>query len=37
VRLGLTKLLAQELGCTVVTGDPEFKEVESFVPVMWLV
>jgi predicted nucleic acid-binding protein len=28
--------LAQETGATIVTGDPEFKEAESFVPVMWL-
>jgi len=28
--------LAQELGSTVVTGDPEFKDVETIVPVMWL-
>lgn len=28
--------LAQELDATVVTGDPEFKAVESFVPVLWL-
>lgn len=28
--------LAQEFGATVVTGDPEFKEVESVVPVLWL-
>ena len=26
----------QELGCKIVTGDPEFKEVEALVPVMWL-
>lgn len=26
--------LAQELGSTVVTGDPEFKNIESIVPVM---
>jgi ribonuclease VapC len=31
-----TIALAQELGGTVVTGDPEFKGVESVVPVMWL-
>lgn len=29
--------LAQELDGTVITGDPEFKDVESLVPVMWLV
>lgn len=28
--------LAQELDATVVTGDPEFKAVESIVPVLWL-
>lgn len=28
--------LAEELGVTVVTGDPEFKSVESVVPVLWL-
>jgi len=28
--------LAQEIGGTVVTGDPEFKEAEAIVPVMWL-
>jgi len=28
--------LANELGATVVTGDPEFKEVESVVAVLWL-
>lgn len=28
--------LAQELGATVVTGDPEFKSVDSIVPVLWL-
>lgn len=28
--------LAQELGAAVVTGDPEFKKVESVVPVLWL-
>jgi ribonuclease VapC len=28
--------LAQELDATVVTGDPEFKTVESLVPVLWL-
>ena len=28
--------LAQELGCKIVTGAPEFKEVEALVPVMWL-
>ncbi|HEY4722307.1 MAG TPA: type II toxin-antitoxin system VapC family toxin [Anaerolineae bacterium] len=28
--------LAQELASQVVTGDPEFKTVESIVPVMWL-
>jgi len=28
--------LAQELDATVVTGDPEFKDIESLVPVMWL-
>jgi predicted nucleic acid-binding protein len=28
--------LAQELDGTVITGDPEFKNVESLVPVMWL-
>ena len=28
--------LAQELDGTVITGDPEFKDVESLVPVMWL-
>jgi predicted nucleic acid-binding protein len=28
--------LAQELGATIVTGDPEFKEAESLAPVMWL-
>ena len=28
--------LAEELEATVVTGDPEFKKVESVVPVLWL-
>jgi len=28
--------LADELGATVVTGDPEFKKVESVVAVLWL-
>lgn len=28
--------LAQELGASVVTGDPEFKKVESVVSVLWL-
>lgn len=28
--------LAQELDATLVTGDPEFKSVESFVQLMWL-
>lgn len=28
--------LAQELSAAVVTGDPEFKKVESVVPVLWL-
>lgn len=28
--------LAQEKRATVVTGDPEFKHVESLVPVLWL-
>lgn len=28
--------LAQELGATVITGDPEFKQVESLVNIMWL-
>jgi ribonuclease VapC len=28
--------LAQELGATVLTGDPEFKKVEDFVPILWL-
>ena len=28
--------LAQELDGTVITGDPEFKDVESLVHVMWL-
>ena len=28
--------LAQELDATVVTGDPEFKQVESLAPVLWL-
>lgn len=28
--------LAQELGATLVTGDPEFKQVASIVNVMWL-
>ncbi len=28
--------LAQELGARLVTGDPEFKSVESTVSVMWL-
>lgn len=28
--------LAQEFGASVVTGDPEFKKVESVVPVLWL-
>ena len=28
--------LAQEKSATVVTGDPEFKQVESLVPVLWL-
>ncbi len=28
--------LAEELGATVVTGDPEFRAVEPVVPVLWL-
>jgi ribonuclease VapC len=28
--------LAQELGATVVTGDPEFRSVEALVSVQWL-
>ncbi len=28
--------LAQELGATLVTGDPEFKSVESMVDLFWL-
>jgi ribonuclease VapC len=28
--------LAQELGATVVTGDPEFQNVAAIVNVMWL-
>jgi ribonuclease VapC len=28
--------LALELGATVVTGDPEFREVEGEVPVLWI-
>ncbi|MBL7066018.1 MAG: type II toxin-antitoxin system VapC family toxin [Anaerolineae bacterium] len=28
--------LAEELGATAVTGDPEFKKVESMIPVLWL-
>lgn len=28
--------LAQELNATVVTGDPEFKQVESLVSLLWL-
>lgn len=28
--------LAQEKSATVVTGDPEFRQVESLVPVLWL-
>ncbi|MBI4670262.1 MAG: type II toxin-antitoxin system VapC family toxin [Chloroflexi bacterium] len=28
--------LAQELGATIVTGDPEFKSVEQQVPILWL-
>jgi ribonuclease VapC len=28
--------LAQELNATVVTGDPEFKKVESLVSLLWL-
>jgi ribonuclease VapC len=28
--------LAQESAATVVTGDPEFKEVEKLIPVLWL-
>jgi predicted nucleic acid-binding protein len=28
--------LAQEFGAAVVTGDPEFKKMESVVPVLWL-
>ncbi len=28
--------LADELGATVVTGDPEFKKIESAVTVLWL-
>jgi len=28
--------LAQELEATLVTGDPEFKQIESLIPVLWL-
>lgn len=28
--------LAQEMDATLVTGDPEFKQVESLIPVLWL-
>ena len=28
--------LAQESAATVVTGDPEFKEVEKLIPILWL-
>lgn len=28
--------LAQERSAAVVTGDPEFKQVESLIPVLWL-
>jgi hypothetical protein len=28
--------LAQEMTATLVTGDPEFKRVESLVKIMWL-
>jgi ribonuclease VapC len=28
--------LAQELNATIVTGDPEFKQVESIVTLFWL-
>ena len=28
--------LAQESAAPVVTGDPEFKEVEKLIPVLWL-
>jgi ribonuclease VapC len=28
--------LAQELGATVVTGDPEFRSVEALISVQWL-
>ena len=28
--------LAQESSASVVTGDPEFKEVEKLVPILWL-
>ena len=29
-------VLAQESAATVVTGDPEFKEVEKLIPILWL-
>ena len=32
----LAVALAQEMTATVVTGDPEFKRVESLVKIMWL-
>jgi len=31
-----TVALAQELGATIVTGDPEFKKVEDLVAMLWL-
>ena len=31
-----TVALAQEMAATVITGDPEFKRVESLVDVLWL-
>ena len=31
-----TVALAQEMSATIVTGDPEFKRVESLVEVLWL-
>ena len=28
--------LAQDRGATILTGDPEFKEVEHLIPIEWL-
>jgi predicted nucleic acid-binding protein len=32
----LAAALAQRLGGTVVTGDPDFRQVEHLVPIQWL-